>query len=562
MNEQFLCLGIDLPDEVLKRCGSLCEDYNVDAEEFVERWMAFSLSNLNGASPNIDQLNLFERKEFSKRAAVNVPARVSTITESLRAYGGTETSLLDEDDIAAYIEVPKENKTDEVTSKGVSLSVRETCSAYASRAHAGDVIQSFGDEALLAKFGADEDAGDVPKLVITEVANEDDKLCNRTTFGHDILCEKVTKFDEHISHLSIRLKEKHKISELSSVRKKSQTDIYIAGRIECDSDSRLNAKSVMLQGNWDHSMNETVQVNIDHVPQYSLFSGQIVIMKGINPRGTKFMAQEVICDAAKPIPKLTAPLEGTLSLVIASGPYTASNNLDFEPLKDFLKYVREHKPNVALMIGPFIDSDHPVIKATTLDNTYNDLFEKVLRDIVEVAKICSQTQFYLVSSSRDAFHMFIYPTPPYHVVTRQPNLHMVSDPSTLNINGVTLSVTSTDILMYINQEEINHNMGGDKLSRFAGHVIKQACMYPTYPPPLSVPLDATLWANHAKLNDTPHILVLPSSYRYFIKEVHGSIVINPAFLTKGVGGGTFARVLITADETGEGVKIATQIKRI
>lgn len=41
----------------------LCITYRIDdAAEFVEQWMAFSISHLNGAEPSIEHLNEFERK--------------------------------------------------------------------------------------------------------------------------------------------------------------------------------------------------------------------------------------------------------------------------------------------------------------------------------------------------------------------------------------------------------------------------------------------------------------------------------------------------------------------
>lgn len=70
---------------------SLCEEYDVDAETFIEQWMAFSLSHLNGAAPSIENLELLARKEFSKRAAsrLNAPAKTSSSStgSSLTVYG-------------------------------------------------------------------------------------------------------------------------------------------------------------------------------------------------------------------------------------------------------------------------------------------------------------------------------------------------------------------------------------------------------------------------------------------------------------------------------------------
>ena len=43
---------------------------------------------------------------------------------------------------------------------------------------------------------------------------------------------------------------------------------------------------------------------------------------------------------------------------------------------------------------------------------------------------------------------------------------------------------------------------------------------------------------------TPDILLLPSKLSHMAKDIHGSLVVNPAQLVKGSGGGTFAKLTI------------------
>ena len=60
-------------------------------------------------------------------------------------------------------------------------------------------------------------------------------------------------------------------------------------------------------------------------------------------------------------------------------------------------------------------------------------------------------------------------------------------------------------------------MGGDKLSRLAGHILMQQTYYPLWPPAQALAVDAALWATHAQMSCIPHVLVLPSNFRYFVK---------------------------------------------
>jgi hypothetical protein len=60
-------------------------------------------------------------------------------------------------------------------------------------------------------------------------------------------------------------------------------------------------------------------------------------------------------------------------------------------------------------------------------------------------------------------------------------------------------------------------LGSDTLGRIAGHILRQQSFYPLYPPAEEMNLDLELWARYASLEVTPHILILPSDLRCFIK---------------------------------------------
>lgn len=51
--------------------------------------MAFSLNNLNGSSPNLDNLDVFVRKEFSKRSANRPNATATENGQSVTGSGLT-----------------------------------------------------------------------------------------------------------------------------------------------------------------------------------------------------------------------------------------------------------------------------------------------------------------------------------------------------------------------------------------------------------------------------------------------------------------------------------------
>ena len=63
-----------------------------------------------------------------------------------------------------------------------------------------------------------------------------------------------------------------------------------------------------------------------------------------------------------------------------------------------------------------------------------------------------------VPSYRDVHHEPVYPQPPYNV-GKDEKVHFVSDPSVINVGGVVIGLTSTDILLHLGTEEICYPPG-------------------------------------------------------------------------------------------------------
>ena len=67
----------------------------------------------------------------------------------------------------------------------------------------------------------------------------------------------------------------------------------MVGRICCDSNGRLNAQSVVMEGSVETSSGKQAGVHLGNVSEYSLFPGQVVAMEGSNTSGRKFVATKV-----------------------------------------------------------------------------------------------------------------------------------------------------------------------------------------------------------------------------------------------------------------------------
>ena len=63
-------------------------------------------------------------------------------------------------------------------------------------------------------------------------------------------------------------------------------------------------------------------------------------------------------------------------------------------------------------------------------------------------------QLVIVPSQRDAACNFVYPQPPPDLKITSPTVTFASDPCVLEVNGVSLAMTSTDVLFHLSSEEV------------------------------------------------------------------------------------------------------------
>lgn len=76
-------------------------------------------------------------------------------------------------------------------------------------------------------------------------------------------------------------------------------------------------------------------------------------------------------------------ISGPLNIVIAAGPYTQSDSMTYQPLLDLIELVVADEPHALILTGPFIDANHPFITANTIAETYQDLFGKLVDQIMK-----------------------------------------------------------------------------------------------------------------------------------------------------------------------------------
>lgn len=66
-------------------------------------------------------------------------------------------------------------------------------------------------------------------------------------------------------------------------------------------------------------------------------------------------------------------------MAVAVGPFTTSEDLEFAPLAELLSSCRVSRPDLLLLMGPFVDVEHALIANGSLDITFEELYDKQVR---------------------------------------------------------------------------------------------------------------------------------------------------------------------------------------
>ncbi|RPA79179.1 DNA polymerase alpha/primase associated subunit [Ascobolus immersus RN42] len=392
------------------------------------------------------------------------------------------------------------------------------------------------------------------------------------------LLEASEVFDDKIEEFAQLIQEHHNITEFGNPAVVDQEEVVVVGRITSDDlDGKLNHQSILLESSRRMGGGARIPLKLDKVSSYSVFPGQIVAIKGTNAGGEYFAVREFLELPRLPAAASTpaelqanaAKLEsdGPLSLFVTTGPYTTDDNLYFEALEEIIERAEESRPDVLLMIGPFVDIEHPLISTGDFDledpeeePTLEGLFrEKVSKQL----KRLQHTLIILIPSPRDAISKHV--SFPQEAFSRKgldlpKNVKLLPSPATITLNEVIFTLTAPDIIFHMGRFEVNKNPSNTNgPHRVVSHLISQRSVYPLFPPPASgtipkqsqpCPLDVPFVRLADLPNVAPDVLIVPSMMVSFVKVVDGVVAINPGALSKGKGAGTWVRMWITPARVG------------
>ena len=387
--------------------------------------------------------------------------------------------------------------------------------------------------------------------------------------------------DDRIDDFMALIQSHHKLedSEFGSAASQSTSEIIAIGRIASDAlEGRLNASSLVLETSRRMGAGLRIPLKVDALKGFQFFPGQIVALKGINASGDSFKVSEVLEAPLLPGAASTpAGLETSLqrlkggpdamdsdsevaplNIMVGSGPYTADDNLDFEPLHALCSQAADSYADALILLGPFLDIDHPLIASGDFDLPDEALKEPdtatmstVFKYLISPAfiQLCSANPhitILLVPSVKDAINKHVsWPQEPFprKDLGLPKSVRIIGNPMTLSLNEVIIGISSQDILTELRISEVT---GGSKkdpsiLTRLPKYMIEQRNFFPLFPPvdrqslpktgtTSGIPAGAMLDTSYLKLgemiNVKPDILIVPSSIQHFAKVCRSFLIFR------------------------------------
>jgi len=389
---------------------------------------------------------------------------------------------------------------------------------------------------------------------------------------------KCSELKDRLKSVTDAIVENHKLHkkaeetgstfQFSPVSLQTQEVMWCCGRINPEGDTgSLNPTSVMLEG----ANGRRVKLDLSQAGDFAFFPGQIVVVHGTNTTGECIAVREVFCDGSLPMEKTPASkiaifnetdsfLNGNpMSILAASGPFTVSSDLAYKPLDDLLEHVREVKPDVLVLTGPFVDSRHKLLDPTQAGapggfsggdppDSIQVVRDVVRQHILQGLKGCPATTCLLIPSIYDLHARSVFPQPSFEAELfraapgeeeHHTEVKLLSNPCTLRVNEVVIGISTTDILLNLSGNETS-NVSGDRLARMARHVVQQRSYYPLFPAADGTQLSMS-HLQDLSLPVTPDVLILPSQLAPFAKRAGDVLCVNPGRLCKGISAGTFAK---------------------
>lgn len=560
--------------ELLASVTKISKDFSISVEEVFINWESFDINrNKNGKSvytvDSLLDLQSFIQQNIEKKSS-------NSATNSVKSNKKININL-NLNNLLPVTPLIKKSKSISNASASKSnlnsspLQLSSPLNASPSANNSGSVIESLNSANLNISESFKPDLDDDNPVKV--FANFDAKKYKFRTMRTKLL-ETADILDDQIDQFIKIYSSYLNITSFNNPSIVSQNEITTIGRIVPDSpttqtDQQLNAQSLSLETSRSIGIGSRIQLDLSGLSSYSLFPGQIVALRGKNPNGDSFKVSEII----EP-PLLGAPIspldelstQTDMKIIITSGPYTTSHNLDFQILGNLVDKINNQiHPHTVIMFGPFVDITHPLVQSGELAdlpakvNTLDEVFIKVVSPILK--RINNKVNVILIPSLKDSVSKHAsYPQDSFDrkYLNLGKNFKCFPNPSIFQLNEALIGVSNNDIFKDLKDVVAGDASQVNRFDRIANYIIQQRKFYPLFPGSIrsrkrkSSSLEAVVSSElnipYSGLTEfgsvIPDILILPSDLKFFAKVIKNVLIINPSNFMKPGGLGTFVQLSI------------------
>ncbi|KAI0969793.1 DNA polymerase alpha/epsilon subunit B [Xylaria arbuscula] len=632
LNELFGSGGQPLEHNVLVELKSIMQLHSISAQDLFFKWESYCIKlDMDEMKLSVQTLGALKQDLLDALERSNRAHQVQIKTEK-RVGATPRTATKNSGDVFGMLEgmvpstpgsgklnksaVKRRNPNETPSMSRVKNSVPNSSPDYKSPSRLENQLESMNAVPALS-FNSRQNAGELievlnehlkpAELPIAPFGESRIKLTatsDQKKLGYKTLAMKASEaseiLDDRIDEFMILVRDHHKIDdeEFGSAASQSTTEIVAVGRIASDSsEGRLNAASLVLETSRRIGNGRRIPLKLDKLNgNYQFFPGQIVALRGINSSGQEFVVRELLdipllhnaASAPAAIEAHRERLRGgpdamdsddepaPLNIIFGSGPYSADDNLDFEPLHALCSQAADTYADVLVLTGPFIDVDHPLIATGDFDLPEEAMAEPDTATMSTVFKYLISPALNRLVASNPHVTILLIPSvrdvidkhvswPQEHFPRKDLGLNktikFIGNPMTLSINEMVLGISSQDVLWDLRHEELVGGKTGTQnlISRVSRYLIEQRHYFPIFPPvdrsklpkvgtEEGIPTGANLDTSYLKLgemvNVRPDVVVVPSALPPFARVVESVLVINPGYLSKRRGPGTYARLTL------------------
>ncbi|KPI38241.1 DNA polymerase alpha subunit B [Cyphellophora attinorum] len=581
LNALFAPAAADgLPEDILGVLESTQRLHSISAQELFYKWESYCLKmGSEETKLDLDTSRMFQ-KDIQDQLERGNQGKHAANTRGLGGkqvnapVGATPRGVKDSSDVFGMFDdlTPSTlKKSGSAKSTAVKSPLEGSAIPFASRANPGQILETLNGQIAQPEPPLAPPAEPRVKLI----ANTDIKkfsyrpMAQRLSSSSEVLDERIDAFIPLIqSH--------HKLedSAFGNAAAQSTNEIVAVGRICCDTpENKLNASSIVLEMSRRMGAGLRVTLDVSAVKSYCFFPGQIVAVRGTNASGMYFSVKEVLEIPLLPMPSSQPAALETISdkldeqpvkILFGCGPYTADDNLNFEPLAELCEKAAEQVADALILTGPFLDTEHPILASGDFDMpaglqesdpiSLSALFRVwIAAPIQKLLQQNPNITIVMVPSTRDAICKHV--SFPQESLTGKKELGLGSkqikllpNPCFISLNEVVVAICGQDTLYDLSREQLSFNVAGDVMSRLPGLVVQQRHFYPLFPPARGSGKMMSLDGGYVKLaewgNVRPDVLLMGGGLTAGVKVVDSVLTLNPGQLSKKKAAGTYASMVL------------------